>query len=430
MTQSPHPSMTVEEARRVLWLRNNHRPLGELLGEGYLTRSRLEWAAAKAYDPTLRQAAQVLLDEQGAQQAKTEIVPFHVAISLEDARATVWPFRPFKDRKMGELVESLELTLKDLGYAIESAWEERVRRASIALMLLRLDQIVKEPKPPAGPLRVVSGGRSFAERRQLLLAMIEGLLLGAVLAVPATLLISGLTHQPSGPQGMPLSYFLATPTRIIAIVVVLAIIATAVWLFFWLLDRIIKSLDERIENYRKGEEGEERVETALRQALDGRWAYFRNAVVPGRPKADIDGILVGPPGAWALEIKTLTGEYRNAGDEWEYRAGNQWKPAKAKPSRQADNNAKALKNFLAADGIKQWVTAAVVWANPDSPLTVENPSVAVWELDRLPDEVGNVWVDDVVPEGTRNRIVDKLTQLCKRQEDAQRGRVLGGGRTN
>jgi hypothetical protein len=420
MTRNPSSPMTVQEARSVLWLRNNPRPLGELLDEGYLTRARLEWAAAKAHDPGLRQAAQVLLDEQEAQHAQTEAAPFPVGISMEDARATIWPFRPFKDRKMGGLVESLELSLKDLGYAIENAWEERVRRASIALMLLRLDQIVKEPKPPAGPLRVVSGGRSFAERRQLLLASIQGIVIGAALASSVFLFIFGAARESTSQPSKPLSYFLATPARIVALVIVLAMFAGVFWLLPLLLDRFMKNLDKRIENYRKGGEGEDRVEIALRQALDGRWALFRNVVVPGRRKTDIDGVLVGPPGVWALEVKTLDGEYRNIGDEWDCRAGNQWKPAKAKPSWQADKNAIALKKFLAADGIKLYVDGAVVWANPDSPLTVENPSVAVWELDRLPDEVGNVWVEDKLTEATRNRIIEKLTQLCERQEEAQR----------
>jgi uncharacterized integral membrane protein len=420
MTRNPNSPMTVEDARRVLWLRTNPRPLGELLDEGYLTRGRLEWAAAKAHDPALKQAAQVLLDEQAAQQAQTEAAPFPVGISMEDARATIWPFRPFRDRKMGELVESLELSLKDLGYAIENAWEERVRRASIALMLLRLDQIVKEPKPPAGPLRVVSGGRSFAERRQLFLASIQGMVIGAGLASSVLLLVLGIRNQSTTQPSKPFSYFVETPTRIAALVIVLALFVGAIWLLPLLLDRFMKSLDKRIENYRKGGEGEDRVEIALRQALDGRWALFRNVVLPGRKKTDIDGVLVGPPGVWALEVKTLDGEYRNIGDEWDYRAGNQWKPAKAKPSWQADKNAIALKNLLAADGIKLYVHGAVVWANPDSRLTVENPSVAVWELDRLPDEVGNVWVEDVLAEATRNKIIRKLTQLCKRQEEAQR----------
>ena len=37
--------MNLEEARAVLWLRNNHRPLGELLDEGYLNEDRLAQVA-------------------------------------------------------------------------------------------------------------------------------------------------------------------------------------------------------------------------------------------------------------------------------------------------------------------------------------------------------------------------------------------------
>lgn len=61
--------------------------------------------------------------------------------------------------------------------------------------------------------------------------------------------------------------------------------------------------------------------------------------------------------------------------------------------------------------------------NADCPSPVENRSVAVWELDRLPDEVGNVWVEDKLTDATRNRIIEKLTQLCKRQDEAQRARA-------
>jgi len=37
--------MDLKDARKVLWLKRNPRPLGELLDEGYLTKDRLEWAA-------------------------------------------------------------------------------------------------------------------------------------------------------------------------------------------------------------------------------------------------------------------------------------------------------------------------------------------------------------------------------------------------
>jgi len=422
MNLSTRHHMSVDEARRVLWLRSNRRPLGELLDEGFLTQDRLEWAAEKAYDPALKQAAQVLLSEREAERPQAEAALFPMGISIEEARATVWPLHPYKGRKMGELVESFELSLKDLGYAIENAWEKRVRQAAIALTLVRLDQIVKEPPPSTGTLQVVSGGRSFAERRQLFLALIEGAVLGAVMASSVFLLILGFVRQSSAPPGKPLSYLLATPSRIVVLVAVTAFFVGVIWLLNYLLDRIVNKLDERIERYRSGQEGEERVEIALRQALDGSWALFRNVSLPGRKKSDVDGILVGPPGVWALEVKTLSGVYRNIGDDWEYRSGKEWATARTKPSQQARRNAGRLGSFLAADGIDQWVKPAVVWANPDSPLTVENPSVAVWPFDRLADEVGNIWVDDVVPEAARDRIVEKLRQLCERRVEPHRKR--------
>lgn len=157
------PSMSLEEARAVMWLRNNHRSLGELLDEGYLNKTRLEWAAQKAYDPRPRQAAAVLLDwlrkttpaEKRTPMPIAEPLPaVDVGITIEQARATLWPFGAFRGQAMGELVDTKQLTLRDLGYAIENAWNERVRQAAIVLSSLRLNQAVKEPPPPAGPLKL------------------------------------------------------------------------------------------------------------------------------------------------------------------------------------------------------------------------------------------------------------------------------------
>jgi hypothetical protein len=176
-------------------------------------------------------------------------------------------------------------------------------------------------------------------------------------------------------------------------------------------------LDQQIDNFREGQKGEERVVEVILQTLDGNWFLFRNIQLPGRNKGDLDTVLVGPSGAWVLEIKNFSGEYRNIGEQWEYRAGNSWKLHKKSPSRQARNNAARLGNFLKADGIQLWVDAAVVWANQESRLTVENPSVAVWQLDHLPDELGNVWQEEKISATTRTRIVKKLTKLCQRQEE-------------
>src|SRR6266536_3007599 len=108
--------MNIEEARKILWLKSNHRPLGELLDEGYLTKDRLEWAAKKAYDPALKQAAQVILDSlnHSAVVSKIKEAPktlngrekdggIDIGISLDKARSTIWPFSSHRGKPMGAL---------------------------------------------------------------------------------------------------------------------------------------------------------------------------------------------------------------------------------------------------------------------------------------------------------------------------------------
>lgn len=430
--------MSLEEARSVLWLRNNHRPLGELLDEGYLDRKRLQWAAERAYDARLKAAAAVLLEHLERSSDTTPIQPspapppsapspipvIAAGVTVEQARATLWPFKPHKGEPMGVLVDARRLSLKDLVYAIEHAWDDRVRRAAVVLLTLRLGQVVQEPPPPAGLLRVVSGGRSFAERKQLRLTMIEGVIMGVFFGACLVLALQSLIRAEVDRSGRPLAEILATPAGIIAAVIVLALVAALGLLPTIPLNLILRVVDKQIENYRRGQEGEEQVIEALRQNLDGNWTLFRNIVLPGRRRTDIDAVLVGPPGVWALEVKTFSGEYRNVGEHWEVRAGRRWKLLRKSPSRQAQDNAARLANFFRADGLHQWVTPVVVWVDDESTLTVENPMVAVWPLDRLPEELGNVWGEREMSEERRRRIAEKLSALCRQENKTSE--VSGG----
>jgi hypothetical protein len=191
----------------------------------------------------------------------------------------------------------------------------------------------------------------------------------------------------------------------------LGFLALFTWLILFIPDQIAKRLDKQIELFRLGEEGEERTVQMVIQALDGNWSLFRNVSLPGRNKGDLDIVLVGPPGVWVLEVKNLHGDYRNIGETWEYRQGGKWKTASANPSRQAKENASRLGDFLKADHLKIWVNPAVVWANEESPLFVENPSAAVWMINRLPDELGNIWESEKLSKDDRNKIAEKLTKL-------------------
>ncbi len=178
--------MSLEDARKVRWNRQNPRPMGELLDEGIISRTDLKWAAERAFNPLQRQAAQVLLDAldraplQRSREPKPASLPpelansiYAVGLTMDQIRAIEWPIPPYQGQPMGALFDKQQLTLKDLGYAAENAWEQRVRQAAVALMLVRLNQVLMEPPSPAGLLHVVSAGRSFSERRQTLYVFIE-----------------------------------------------------------------------------------------------------------------------------------------------------------------------------------------------------------------------------------------------------------------
>jgi hypothetical protein len=425
------PSMTVDEARKVMWLRNNYKPIGELLDEGYLRRSNLEWAAEKAYSARIKQAAQVILDWQGrstntvsshppqAEETTIDSSTIQLNITIEQARATLWPFKPYRDQPMGLLLDTKQITLQNLAFAVETAYDKQVREAASALLLLQLRQSVEEPDAPAGFVNVVSGGRSFSEGRQMQLMMREGTIMGGFLGAMIVFSIYAFRDSAAIRANAPLTELSYHPLVILGVIIMFALMILGMVLLFYLLDRVINRLDKSVAHHRKGQEGEEHVTRIIQQSLDGEWTLFRNIELPGRNQGDLDSVLIGPPGVWVLEIKNFTGPYRNIGEQWEYMKNNRWSTSKSSPSRQAKNNAVRLGEFLKADGIKQWITPAVVWANPDSPVTIENPAVAVWTLERLRDELGNLWQGKTISEPQRQQIIDKLTKLCEAQVKAR-----------
>lgn len=423
--------MNLEEARKTKWFKNYPKTMGELLDEGYLHQARLEWAAEKAYVPQIKEAAKAILESKKhiSPSTKTEekhtiaqvSMPnksFSIKIPLEKARATFWPFKNLRGQPMGLLVDSQQLSLQDLAYAIENAWDNKVRQAAITLSLVRLEQALNEPDPEAGFIHVVSSGRSFATRKQSWLTLLEGIILGSsftfLLVLSIALTISSLNKSAS--NGRTLSDVTSTPEGIIGLVVVFILMLLLAWLAIYIPEQLTNRLEKQIEEYRLGQEGEDQIVQSIVQALDGNWYLFRNVNIPGPNKGDLDVILVGPSGVWVLEVKNFRGIYRNIGEIWEYRQGKKWKRVTKSPSHQAINNAARLGNFLKADKVNIFVTPVVVWVNQESPLTIENPSVAVWQYSHLPDELGNIWQGEKLSESERKKIADKLTKLCELQK--------------
>ncbi len=171
--------MTVEEARQVLWIKERRRTLGEMWDEGLLTEKRLVWAVEHAYNLRLRRAAAVLLEELRKQKAEEQQsaeleTPLNFGLTRQEALMTLWPFRPYRSRPIGELLSRHQLSLKDLAYAVDKAWSERVRRAAALLLVEKLGHRVEEPSERGG-LRVVVAGPSYAEREMIRLSSVLAL---------------------------------------------------------------------------------------------------------------------------------------------------------------------------------------------------------------------------------------------------------------
>jgi hypothetical protein len=114
------------------------------------------------------------------------------------------------------------------------------------------------------------------------------------------------------------------------------------------------------KSYKKGREGEESIAERAIADLDGNWTVFRNFVMPDRT-GDIDMILVGPGGVWALEVKTYSASTRLTSS---VRRGWRRKPVAAStPDAQAVSNAGHLKELLDRRRCEvPWVQAVLVFA--------------------------------------------------------------------
>lgn len=420
-------SMTVGQARAVTWFRNNPRPMGELLDEGLLSQRDLRWAADKAFVASIRDAAAVLLaaeqtmsptsTEQGA-TPQTETAALHASpMTLESARNTIWPFANYQGKSMGILYDTGVLTHKELGRAIDIAWNPNVRQAATTLLLHKAFERLNEPEPPAGPLRILtSSRRSYAEHGERVYTLGLGLFCGVVMTLALVNLYFQLINLKLKPPSPELQAVLATTPGLIglAIAIVIVVVTTIAvpltvrFAFAW----SIGWFDRRIYAYRAGREGESRVVDTLSGLLDGKWTLFRNVELPGRNNGDLDVVLVGPAGVWVLEVKTLSGSYRNHGDAWQYRTKRGWRNAKADPGHQARKNAKRLKDYLKAVDPSLWVECAVVWAHPTSELIVDNPLTPVWRVRDLPSMLNEMWQHEPLRKEAQEAICVSLEKLC------------------
>jgi hypothetical protein len=129
--------------------------------------------------------------------------------------------------------------------------------------------------------------------------------------------------------------------------------------------------------YQAGRTGEDQVAEQLRQALDQRWTIYRNLQLPDR-RDDLDLVLVGPGGVWAVQVKATHAPLRVQGGRWELRRGRRWVAAQPDPARQVTGQATSLHDFLARNGVERFVERAIALAEGLPEKNVAGSPIPVW----------------------------------------------------
>jgi hypothetical protein len=340
-------------------------------------------------------------------------------MSVDEARSVIWPFRDLKGQTIGTLLDKGSLSLQDLGFAAERARNSRLRNASKTLLLHSLSQVSEDTLGYEGTLNVISSqSRTFAERRQLFLVLTEGTILGIGMGVGIAVVIHNLFFRTPTENTESTNVLLSTMTGTIFLIATLAVmIILSLLVPYKLIDLLMSRIDQQIQLYRKGQLGEDRVVTAMYHFLDGEWTLFRNVEVPGARYGDFDLVLVGPYGVWCMEVKSYSGLYRNLGEKWERYTRGKWLPAWSNPTRQAKRHAAALGHVLKTHEIDQWIQPIIIWANPESNVKLENPSVFVWTLDQTGDRLKQLSNERPIGEYQQQRIISVLSDLIKTQQD-------------
>lgn len=413
--------MTLARAREVFWLSSNYRPMGELYDNGFLTQSRLEWGKNNAYNTLIRSACACLLKQKN-RELQTHVNKGRLPKNLDEARVVAWPFK--KDARkeacsIGQLWDLREITKKDLAFAIDNAWEEQVRLAAHIVLSNCLKIETAKLSTSKGALKITAPRENYMEKKRETLSMFKGVWLGAVLAI---WLIFSISFLGWFVYTNPFSGIVSSINKVNVIALVVLLVLAAIMLLIMnfiykhTIEKKIDNYDLEIAKHKQGQKGEDKVINVMREALDGSCHVFRNLTLPDK-KFDMDAVLVSPQGIYVLEIKNWTGKYQNEGDNWVYQAGKKFKKVKDGPSIQAKRNAAMLAEFL--DPIfchnkqKKWVNPIVVMANADMICHETKPSVPIWRVEHLSEELGNIPEARVISEKAQKEISERLQELYK-----------------
>jgi hypothetical protein len=135
--------------------------------------------------------------------------------------------------------------------------------------------------------------------------------------------------------------------------------------------------------YRGGWEGEKQVAKLLCAALNDEY-YLINGLHVHDGHGDIDHVVLGPNGVFALETKNWSGKITVNGDTW-IRQGR--RHVSGSPSEQAKKNSAKIRRVIENSGtfpFNVWVEAVVVLTNDHAKLRLNDSNVPILNLKQLP----------------------------------------------
>lgn len=110
---------------------------------------------------------------------------------------------------------------------------------------------------------------------------------------------------------------------------------------------------------------------------------------------EIDFIVVGPNGIFAIEVKHHRGEIRGSETDRAWRqkkrshAGNFYEQDMRNPVSQIKSAVYLLKNYLTSHGVNNWIQGIVVFTNSECSLSPDNSTVPVLRLEQLAPYIRN-----------------------------------------
>jgi hypothetical protein len=182
--------------------------------------------------------------------------------------------------------------------------------------------------------------------------------------------------------------------------------------------------------YGWGGEGEELMVEHMRRYLDHRWTIVRNfhpRNAPGDNNTDIDIVLVGPAGVYALHVKRPhqnTRCNRLSNEQWQRQTRRGWEAAPRNHGKDARDLAKKLRKFLEQQGVKGETTSVhpvVALATDLDPANFSSRNIDVWLPATLAAHMANLRTTQTLSEPDVAQITTLLKDLVEQQR-AERAR--------